>query len=110
MEMQETLTRLRDADSHRAPLESRPRHVESFLQPINRFEFNIAESLGGFCQLILHNPDICHSAAGEKIADVARSRVEGQVPNMRSIRRLGWERERLPYRESATVTIFFTSD
>lgn len=80
-------TWLCNADPDRSSLESRARVCEGLLEPVHRGKLDISEALGGSGQFVLHDTHICHLAVGEQVGDVPGSRIEGQVPDMRGVRR-----------------------
>ena len=99
-------TRLRNAGTNGSTLKTGARQIQGLLQTLHSLEFHVAKALGGLCQLVLHDPDICDAAAGKEIGDIIRSCVERQVSNVGSKRRLGGEVKRLSNGVSTTGFTF----
>jgi hypothetical protein len=89
------LTRLCDAGANRSSLERRAGQIQSLLQALDALKLHISETLGGLCQLILHNADICHTTSSEKFRNIGLSGFEGKIANVASVRGLGRKIERL---------------
>lgn len=97
-----------DTGTDGASLESGSRQVKSLLQAIDGLKFDIAESLRGVGQLVLHDADIGHAASSEEVGDIVGSRFEGKVSNVGGKRRLGGEVKRLANSVSAASLALYS--
>lgn len=70
------LTRLCDAGADGSSLKSGTGQIKSLLETLDRLKLHVAEALGGFCQFVLDDSHICHTAASEEVGDVVGRRFE----------------------------------